>query len=335
MKNRWKKLLVIMGSAFTMITVMACGNSEANESIAEVSEQEAETTSGITEEQENIAESSVNDETDNMENGEAETDEVSKDEEADVEKNGKYMIGDAELEAIIEPYDKVLSRTISIDGVSFLQSYFGYNVPEGWEWPSYHNWEDPDGRKESRMHDGWINTNNSAETIDLDSFYGDTINYWYDQDGNKVEVLPGSYRHYQNCYHEALHTFMETGKWEEPEREKQLEYEFMRYYTNMTMEGEIQTPYGKGILYRGIYEGVPYTGYDEETGVYTEIDTDSPMHSWHLEEGMLIEVDDLFIRITYHLSDWYSSTEELPDSLANREYTGRLESIIPLMFEVK
>lgn len=50
---------------------------------------------------------------------------------------------------------------------------------------------------------------------------------------------------------------------------------------------------------------------------------------------MIIEVDDYFVQITYNLDDWMVAGTKLPESLAQTDYTGRLEEIIPQMFETK
>ena len=95
MKDRMKKLCVIMGSSIMMLAITACGDSSITESAAVENIQMDENPSDGTEESESVAESSVADEKDNPENGEEETDEVSKDEEEDVEEeSGKYMLGD-------------------------------------------------------------------------------------------------------------------------------------------------------------------------------------------------------------------------------------------------
>ena len=145
------------------------------------------------------------------------------------------------------------------------------------------------------------------------------------------------YYDYNNQYMEALHQFLETGKWEEPERAKQLPYQmFIPYTTEMVKQGEIDTPYGTAVLYSRICEMCDYVEKDEEKQVYT-----TPQNvGWDLCEGMIIEIDDYFIQVEYRLDDWNAyrligSETELPPEFANHEYTGELEEIVPQMFAVE
>lgn len=320
MKNRWRRLLVVIGFTLTMIAMMACGNSEINESVAEENASKDEMTSDMVEEQESIAESSVNDETDNLENGEAEADESSEGEEIETEEPGKYVLGDVELEKILAQYDNVLSIGSS-DGITPL---FGYTIPEGWERVG-EEFFGADGRVEKKNQD---ELQHSAEEISL---------YWaYNQPITSGSETEKDYYDYDKQDKEAIYQFLENGVWEEPERAEQLPFPTFFYTTEMIKQGEIETPYGIAVLYSQISEICDYTEKDEEKQVYT-----APQNvGWDLCEGMIIEIDDYFIQVVYRLDDWKAyraiGTEtELPEEFANHEYTGRLEEIIPQMFAVE
>ena len=320
--------MVIMGSSLAILTISACGNNSSTESAAVENDQVDETSSGGLEESERIDEASANDETDNPENNELEMDDVSNDEEAEVEEEGvKYMLGEAELEEILEQYDNVLSVERS-DGV---MSVFGYTIPAGVERES-EEWYGADGGKEGKSYDVLIrygdeqHTAALVERISMEVFY------------NKKSFIEGEaldINDYNNQYKEALHQFMKEGVWEEPKRVEQSAYQnFFEYTAEMKKQGEIETPYRTAILYSRIVEGHFYTELDEEQMIYA-----NPQHDyWQLYEGMLLEIDDYYVQIEYKIGDWWFKSEtetELPDEFANHEYTGKLEEIIPQMFEVE
>lgn len=329
MKDRMKKLCVIMGSSIMMLAITACGDSSITESAAVENIQMDENPSDGTEESESVAESSVADEKDNPENGEEETDEVSKDEEEDVEEeSGKYMLGDTELDKILEQYDNVLSVE-KFDGVIPV---FGYTIPAGWERNSAEGYE-TDGRVEPKSRDQLHQYGDEQHSValieDID------INMWYNQPVVIKEKQETDYYDYNNRYKEALHQFLETGIWEEPERASKMIFNYINYTKELNKQGEVETPYGTAILYSTLKEGCYYTDYDEEKQIYT-----NPQNrGWYLYEGMILEIDNYYIQIEYKKADWALSgleTEiELPSELANHEYTGKLEEVIPQMFEVK
>ena len=200
-----------MGSSLAILTISACGNNSSTESAAVENDQVDETSSGGLEESERIDEASANDETDNPENNELEMDDVSNEEEAEVEEEGvKYMLGEAELEEILEQYVNVLSVERS-DGV---MSVFGYTIPEGVERES-EEWYGADGRKEGKSYDVLIrygdeqHTAALVERISMEVFY------------NKKPFIEGEaldINDYNNQYKEALHQFMKEGVWEELKR---------------------------------------------------------------------------------------------------------------------
>lgn len=242
--------------------------------------------------------------------------------------NEKHWLGDGELESIVEKYEKVLSMSSSFG----IKPYFGYNVPEGWKWDDSSIYQDIDGRKEERNYDYWISSNNDVEKIYIQSWSSSIQSpvIWI-VDGEEKEVQSDDYE-YDNKYNDEWRSFCKTGKWTEPKRPNYVINSMMGYITSMEKYGEIDTPYGKGVLYRALYEGVLYSEYDEEKLCYTQV---KGTNNWSLEEGMIIEVDDYFVKITYNLDDWIVAGTKLPESLAQTEYTGRLEEIIPQMFETE
>lgn len=241
----------------------------------------------------------------------------------------KAQVGDQDtLAGIIDKYDKVFSD-------SSVKAYFGYNVPAGWKRPDYYTWADPDGREEKRSVDHWINENNNEETIEINSFSSESFNsvgrIAYDSEGNEWEIQSDE-TEYINRYNDALHIFYETEEWTEPERANYPMSSFILYCTDRIPRGEIDTPYGRGILYSAVYEWIFYTEYDDEMHCYTMIDDSE--HYWSAGEGMILEIDNYYIEIEYLLSDW-EYFEEYPEDFINAEYTGRLNEIIPQMFETK
>lgn len=202
---------------------------------------------------------------------------------------------------------------------------------------------DVDGRQKSRYVDRW--TSDNIEHDDLVDVYGtETVRiegidrakslgtYVTDEDGNEF-IPPSDEFEYGNNYNDALHEFYETKEWKEPERPKcpvgwpDEEYGYEQYCPTRIYRGEIETPYGKGILCSAVYEGVRYTGYDAEMHCYTEI---ADTYLWSRDEEMILEVDDRFVIISYSYFEWSDLGANVESS--DLDYTGRLDEIIPQMF---
>ncbi len=316
-----KKVMTLVLCGIVAISNIACGNENTETSLPVQETEQTETTEKPVEketEQEEITEEEENLATENQDHAETEISAEENDMEEEEDKTPRLTIGSTELEDICAKYDEVLS---TYD----LESYFGYNIPDGWTSDDFN----VDGRQEERYIDQWVN---GEEAITIRGFDGGNEylgSYVTDDDGNEF-IPPSDEYEYENHYNDALHDFCKTKEWEEPERPKSPvgwpdgdgPVDFCK---NRIYRGNINTPYGKGILCTTVYETVMYTGYDPETHCYTEVDhTDS----WRQREEMILEIDEYIVIIEYNSGNWYSPDAEPTDL----EYTGRLDEIIPQMF---
>lgn len=296
-----------------MVLSTACGSEkvETEASIQEAQETEqAEEVEGTTEEQNEQGE--MDDDTAPEENTEIDTN--SKENGTEEADNQRFVIGTTKLEDICAAYDKVLSTYA-------LESYFGYNIPDGWTGDD--TWSVIDGRQEERYIDQWTS---GTETITIRGICNDgsVVVSMFDENGNEYEPQTDIYD-YDNRYYEALHEFCETEEWKEPERAKLPSGSSVDYCTDRIFRGNIDTPYGKGTLCTAVYEIVFYKNYDEEKHCYTEVDH---TEGWIQKEEMVLEIDDYFVIMEYNNGDWYSPN----GAPTNLEYTGRLDEVIPQMF---
>lgn len=234
----------------------------------------------------------------------------------------KYMLGDGELEKIVQQYDEVLSNYD-------VECYFGYNKPdEGWS----KTWDEWDGRQEGKNMEELSQGNERLIIEGFEAVPTEIISV-FDEEGNEVEVQADSYE-YECRYNDAIRSFCKTGEWVEPERCQKSYYEGMNYCIDRRLEGRMDTPYGEGTLYSAVYEHISYEEYNEQEAYWTQIDDSS--RYWYRREGMIIEVDDYFVQIELSVSeDWYLWEGESGEGLLGIEYSGRLEEILPQMFEVK
>lgn len=329
-----KRAIALILCGMVAVSNVACGsgNVETTAPAQETEQAEAsqeavtEQTAAEEEEQEESAETGedvVTEDTVETEAAEEKTEEAA---------DGGLKIGSSELEEICAKYDKVLSTYE-------VESYFGYNIPDGWVGDDY----GVDGRQESRYIDIW--TSDNVENGDFVDVYGtETVRiegidrakslgtYVTDDEGNDF-IPPSDEFDYDNCYLDAIHDFYETKEWREPERPKcpvgwaDEEYGYESFCPTRIYRGEIDTPYGKGILCSAVYEGVRYTGYDAETHCYTEM---ADTYRWSRNEEMILEIDDQFVIISYSYFEWSDLGANVdPDGL---DYSGRLDEIIPQMF---
>ena len=328
-----KKVIALILCGIVATSNAACGD-ENKEAAAPVQETKQIETEKTVAEEETLQEEIVKAEDNIVTEETAETDTIATEKSAENVENetSKLTIGSSELEEICAKYDEVLSTYE-------VESYFGYNVPDGWTSDDY----DVDGRQESRYVDRW--TSDNIEHDDLVDVYGtETVRiegidrakslgtYVTDEDGNEF-IPPSDEFEYGNNYNDALHEFYETKEWKEPERPKcpvgwpDEEYGYEQYCPTRIYRGEIETPYGKGILCSAVYEGVRYTGYDAEMHCYTEI---ADTYLWSRDEEMILEVDDRFVIISYSYFEWSDLGANVESS--DLDYTGRLDEIIPQMF---
>lgn len=298
MKRR-RELLISVCAGILSIGLMACGNNAVTETTVPASE--AESTENTSESTDKNSEDMINTDADSQVEELTETEESQ--EEEKVEEKFDY-------EAVINSYDNLLYINYSNGGPV---AYLGYHIPEGWE---------------QRVIDGEESTGLAKSTDDL---YNNVGEIFISQGGWDLAY---GYQPYQ----EAIHTFYDTGIYEEPERTAYYYNRWESCLTNLTKEGEIETPYGKAILYTAITEliEIDEDAYNEEESGY---DVSKGKHlAWNLTEGALIPtIDDIFVMIEYNINsgDWFwssSSDSELPGSFINHEYTGTLDEVIPLMF---
>lgn len=308
-----KRAIALILCGMVAISNAACGSGNAETTAPAQETEQAEAS------QEAVTEQTAAEEEEQEESAETGEDVVTEDTvETEAVADGGLKIGSSELEEICAKYDKVLSTYE-------VESYFGYNIPDGWVGDDY----GVDGRQESRYIDRWTCGDESItiQGIDRAKSLG---TYVTDDEGNDF-IPPSDEFDYQNRYWDTIHDFYETREWKEPERPKcpvgdpDDEYGYEQYYPTRIYRGEVDTPYGKGILCSAVYEGVKYTGYDAETHCYTE---EAGTYEWVRDEEMILEIDDQFVIIQYNNFNWYAPDTEP----ANLDYSGRLDEIIPQMF---
>lgn len=314
-----KKVMALILCGMAAVSSAACGSGNA-EATAPAQETEQTETATVEETAEKTTPEEMAQEEDAEKDENAVTEDTGETESTTEEKEAEKQlkIGSSELEEICAKYDKVLSTYE-------VESYFGYNIPDGWAGDDY----DVDGRQESRYIDTWTCGDESItiQGIDRAKSLG---TYVTDDEGNDF-IPPSDEFDYDNCYLDAIHDFYETGEWKEPERPKcpvgwsDEEYGYEQYCPNRIYRGEIDTPYGKGILCSAVYEGVKYTGYDAETHCYTE---EAGTYEWSRNEEMILEIDSQFVIMQYSHFNWYAPDTEP----VNLDYSGRLDEIIPQMF---
>lgn len=310
-----KKVMALMTGIMVLST--ACGG-ETVETAAPVQEAQ-ETEQPVTEE------TTAEQNTEVLEEAEVQTEDSAKEEAvAEEESTGNgstgLKIGSSELDEICAKYDEVLS---TYD----VESYFGYNIIDGWASDDF----GVDGRQECRYVDIWTNGDETVSIEGIDR--AESLGTYVTDENGKEFIPPSDEFDYNNRYLDAIHDFYETREWKEPERPQSPvgwpdeEYGYERYCPIRIYQGEVDTPYGKGILCSAVYEGVRYTGYDEETHCYTKVvDT----YLWSRDEEMILEIDDQFVIISYSYFEWSDLGENVDPS--NLDYTGRLDETIPQMF---
>lgn len=316
-RRKWMTGIMSVSLAFVCA---ACGGGEAEKAGDEIAVEAAAETNEESEAAEPVAEN-VEEVGETLEDaGETET---GAGEAEEVEEDGRYRIGDAELESIVQKYDKVLS---TYD----LEYYFGYNIPAGWN----ETWAEWDGMQEEKMTDEWRRGDDSVLIQSISRPHaGTTIVSYYDADGNEIEIQ-SDYYEYEDRYSEAIQVFCETGEWKEPKRASNPSGSVVEYCTDRIFEGKTDTPYGEGILYSAIYEAVPYTGFDEEKRCYTQIDeaADGLSHYYFRREGMFVEVDEYFVQVEFGTYDWFAFEGKGSERVSGIEYSGKLEEILAEMF---
>lgn len=318
---RRKKLAIGAMTLMMAVIYTACGNGAETKSV-EIDET-ADLTETAADEESNNAE--VKDQV-TAETEDKEVPSVAKSEEETVveenQDNEQDTLGGAELNKIVEQYDEVLSNYD-------LECYFGYNKPDdGWK-PDLGYDGRQQGKEQECLRCG-------DEVLYIEGFESKPVKMIsvYNENGDMVEVQADTYE-YQCRYNDAIRAFCKTGEWEEPERCQKPFHMGMRYCIDRKPAGKIDTPYGEGTLYSAVCEIISYKEYNEE-GAYWEID--ESVHQWYRSEGMLIEIGDYFVQVELSTDDWYVwewEEGESGDRLLNIEYTGRLEELLPQIFEVK
>lgn len=309
--------------ALTMVVIgTACGNGSSNaeptETAAPVEAEAEKENTGVVEQ---AAAEVQEQETVEDETAEAVTE--ADEETATDEIQDKDKLTSVELENIVQQYDEVLSNYD-------LECYFGYNKPDdGWELEAGY-----DGREQGKESEQLSQGN---ETLHIESFESEPVEIIsvFDENDNEVEVQADTYE-YQCRYNDAIRAFCETGEWEEPERCEKPYHMGMSYCIDRKPAGKIDTPYGEGTLYSAVYECFSYEEWNEEGAYWEQIDESS--RYWYRREGMLIEINDYFVQVELSNLDWYVwewEEEKSGDRLLDIEYTGRLEELLPQMFEVK
>lgn len=312
--------------ALTMAVICAaCGNGSSNaepaEAVASVGAESEEEKTGTEEQieaevqEQTTAEEPVVEGTEAAVEPEAET--------AAEENQDKNTLTSVELEKIVQQYDEVLSNYD-------LECYFGYNKPDdGWELEAGY-----DGREQGKERE---RLSRGDETLHIEGFESEPVEIVsvFDENDNEVEVQADEYE-YQCRYNDAIRAFCNMGEWEEPERCQKPYHMGMSYCIDRKPEGKIDTPYGEGTLYSAVYEYIGYEEHNEEGAYWEQVDESS--RYWIRREGMLIEIGDYFVQVELSNLDWYVwewEEEKSGDRLLDIEYTGRLEELLPQMFEVK
>lgn len=316
MKEKMRKICVGALGGIMALTVIGCGSERADETAAEIVEQTADVDGeeelvDVEAETSEVAEENAVDE--------VETQESASDEPG-------YEIGSEELNALVEQYAYTLS--VANDGEEV--SYFGWNMPDGWE----------AGFREENQ--GSLHLENATDDIMepylfIYSIYKGILQVSEDSDYYWLATITGNEDN-------AWNAFYQTGVWEEAELPLYCERDAVGQDHAVLVDkvGEMETPFGTGILYCAVTAGIYWGGADVgEDGELYEIEG---VDSVYDKEGVLLAIGNRLVRIEYtqyreyYLTEYYLGEGELKDisyldTLELQEYTGTIEELVTQMLE--
>lgn len=225
----------------------------------------------------------------------------------------------AKQKTSISKYNNVMSRS--------GRYIYGYSIPNGWSQDSFYKGKNENGINVYSSTNGLTCGDDKLEIRIYDAYPNGSISI---QDSSGTVTEASDLEDYKKDFAEAQNNFYDTGTWTAPTETPDPALYGGPYYPSIQKENEIETPYGRGIIYTALCEYV-YTSGETGIHVYTE--------------GILIKAGNYFIDVQYvPISSSFYTIDGVNYSYNGTlvtqegpyyEYTGKIQEIFTEMLETK